>query len=290
MNGPADRPLDLPLGGLLASSEVPGLELRPGAGRPLAPDAPAVVILTALNAEYRAVRALLHDRVVERHATGTVFEVGRFREVGLRVVTAVAGEGTLNAAVVTERAVRHWRPEAVLYVGVAGGLKDDIGLGDVVVGTKIYAPHGGKEQRDAFLARPQAWEASHDLTQIARLVEYGRPWTDLLDEPPETVPAVHFKPIVAGDVVLNSRTSPLARQLHGTYNDAAAIEMESAGSAKAAQMNHGCRTLTVRGISDHADGEKTAADAAGSQPRAAAHAAAFALALVAEMAAIGLGG
>lgn len=84
--------------------------------------------------------------------------------------------------------------------------------------------------------------------------------------------------MAAGEVVLNSRETPLADQVHNYYADAAAIEMESAGTATAAHFNR-APFLTVRGISDKADGDKHSADQSGWQPRAATNAAAFAIAV-----------
>src|SRR5687767_4017073 len=83
------------------------------------------VILTALLVEYRAVRAHLTDLREETHEGGTVYERGRFEapgrawEVGLVEV----GAGNPTAAAAAERAVRHFRPDVLLFVGVAGGLK-----------------------------------------------------------------------------------------------------------------------------------------------------------------------
>ena len=59
--------------------------------------------------------------------------------------------------------------------------------------------------------------------------------------------------------------------------------MESAGAAQAAQLNRALPIITIRGISDRADGGKYEADDAGWQPVAAAHAAAFAVALLTEL-------
>jgi hypothetical protein len=81
--------------------------------------------------------------------------------------------------------------------------------------------------------------------------------------------------VAAGEIVLNSRDTPLAYQLKQNYNDAAAIEMESAGAAAAAHLSSSVPVLTIRGISDKADDRKSLSDAAGLQPVAAAHAAAF---------------
>ncbi|AGP59447.1 5'-methylthioadenosine/S-adenosylhomocysteine nucleosidase [Streptomyces rapamycinicus] len=238
-----------------------------------------VVVLTALGLEYLAVQKYLRDSELVRHGTGTVFEVGRVAGTAWRVALAEVGEGNRSAAVVTEQARQTFDPEALLFVGVAGGLKDDLALGDVVIATRVYAAHGGKEAEEGFLARPEGWAGSHALLQTARHALRGPAWHQRLNATGAPGPRVWFKPIAAGDVVLNSATAPLRGQLHTHYNDAVAIEMESAGMAHAAQIGR-LQTLTVRGISDRADGTKYAADDASHQPRAAAYAAAAALSVI----------
>lgn len=242
-----------------------------------------VVVLTALPLEYTAVRASLTElhRSTHRRA-GTGFEVGNLTGTATRIALARTGDGNASAAVLAERAITMFEPRALLFVGVAGALKDELALGDVVVATRVYAPHGGKEDAGEFLARPRAFEASHELLDLAQYLSITRSWSgSSADDAPRRF-AVHFKPIAAGEVVLNSRDTPLARQLRLHYNDAVAVEMESAGVAQAAHLNHALPTLTVRGISDRADGNKSAADFAGWQGVAAGNAAAFALTLIRE--------
>ncbi|MEV6236965.1 5'-methylthioadenosine/S-adenosylhomocysteine nucleosidase [Lentzea sp. NPDC051838] len=237
-----------------------------------------VVVLTALESEYAAVRDLLEDPAVHRHAAGTRFEVGRVRAGTGRVVLAVVGAGNGSAAVLAERAITEFRPRAVLFTGIAGALHDDLELGSVVVATKVYGYHGGFEDREGFRSRPQAWEADHELEQIARHLSREKAWRPRLS----AIPAIHFRPIAAGEVVLNSRDTPLARQLRRNYDDAAAIEQESAGTARAAQLNR-APFLAVRGISDKADGNKYETDGDGWQPIAARNAAAVTIAVAAEL-------
>jgi nucleoside phosphorylase len=244
-----------------------------------------VVILTALSLEYNAVRTHLSGVQTQTHPAGTRFEIGMLPGTRWQIALATTGDGNTTAAVLVERAISLFAPEALLFVGVAGALTDDIVLGDVVVPTRVYAYHGGRDENHEFKVRPQAWQAPHHLEQLARHVERSRSWTQLLPKDArEHPPAVHFRPIAAGEVVLNSRTSPLAQQIRRHYNDAAAIEMESAGVAQASHLNRSRPVMTVRGISDTASGNKDATDRAGWQQIAAANAAAFALALVAELA------
>jgi nucleoside phosphorylase len=215
------------------------------------------------------------------------FEIGRIPGVAMRVVLAEAGTGNQSAAVVTDRAIGSFNPAAVIFIGVAGGLHNDLAIGDLVVGTRIYDYHEGVDSDEGFLARPRSWAGTHELLELARHVSRLGGWAQRLSvadrEPKATV---HFRPIAAGSVVLKSHRGAVAEQLRRSYNDAAAIETESAGVAFASHLNR-ASTLTIRAISDRADGAKAEADRRGWQPWAARRAAAFGVALIAEIAAGG---
>lgn len=269
----------------------PTLARGHNAGRPAAtgdmkedqttgPRSGVAVVLCALNLEYQAVRAHLTSLQLREHPAGTRFEAGELAGTGWQVALAVTGPGNIGAAVIAERAITLFAPDVLLFVGVAGSLKDKVRLGDVVVATRVDAYHGGTAAED-FLARPRTWPAPHRLDQLARELDRTSSWRERLPVPsPERPPEVHFRPIAAGEVVLDSRHSALFAQLRLHNNDAAAIEMEGAGITQAAHFNDSLPALVIRGISDQADGTKAAADREGWQKRAAAHAAAFATALL----------
>ncbi|MEU9455781.1 5'-methylthioadenosine/S-adenosylhomocysteine nucleosidase [Streptomyces sp. NPDC048277] len=231
---------------------------------------PTVVVLTALALEYAAVRAHLPEREeLVRDGDGTRVEYGRPAGTEWHLALAELGEGAKTAAALTTQIIDWLEPEAVLFVGVAGSLKADIGIGDVVVGTKVYGIHGGKQTPDGFLVRPEAWPVSNALLGAARSAVRDMSGV-----------RAHFKPIASGDVVLADAGSEIAEHLRRHYNDAAAIEMEGAGAVHAAHLNGQIHALVIRGISDHADAAKHEADALGSQQRAAAQAASVAVAVL----------
>ncbi|MDQ7909728.1 penicillin-binding transpeptidase domain-containing protein [Phytohabitans sp. ZYX-F-186] len=237
------------------------------------------VVLTALDEEYDAVRAHLIDLREQRHSMGTIFEVGVLPGRQVRVALALTGQGNTVAAALAERALAMFKPKALLFVGIAGALRDGLRLGDVVVATRVYAYHGGRWEPEGFRARPRVFEAPHELEQIARSVArtFRREgWGRTLDA---GAPRILFAPIAAGEVVLNSRTSPLREQINRHYNDAAAIEMESAGAAHAAHLNQAL-AMVVRGISDLADGDKDWADVTAWRNIACENAAQVAMALI----------
>ncbi|WKX12719.1 5'-methylthioadenosine/S-adenosylhomocysteine nucleosidase [Streptomyces sp. NL15-2K] len=230
---------------------------------------PTVAVLTALSLEYEAVLDHLTDIENLTHPRyGTRARRGRLPGTPWQVALVDMGKGTLTAATLTERVLTWLNPEAVLFVGVAGGLKNDIEVGDVVVATKVYAIHGGKQTLDGLLDRPDAWRASHRLEQAAKEALRGK---------------AHFKPIAVGDVVLADADSDLAARIRTRYNDAVAIEMEGSGVAHAVHLAGEAGALIIRGISDKADADKSDRDAEGSQPRAAANAAAAAVAVLREL-------
>ena len=244
------------------------------------------VVLTALPIEFQAVREHLVDVTERIHPAGTMFYIGRLPGGQRRVALVEVGSGNRDAAVIAERAVSFLQPEFQLdllaFVGIAGGLHSDITLGDVIVPPKVHAYHGGMEDDVGFHARPDGGQASHRLLQFAKHIARGDTWWKSVPEVSRPV-RVRFRPIAAGDVVVNSRESPVARLIQRHYNDAAAIEMESAGLANASHLNDSIPFIVVRGISDAASGDKYATDREGWQTRAARHAAAFAVALLTEL-------
>jgi 8-oxo-dGTP diphosphatase len=220
-----------------------------------------------------AVSRKLIDAAIRTHEHGTRFEVGRLAGSGVEVALALVGKGTHPAAVLAERAIGEFAPAALIFVGVAGALHPNIELGDIVVATHVYAYHGGTSENDGPKSRPRVWETSHRAEQIARHLAR------------HSTARVHFGPIAAGEMVLNSRISEQARWVREHYNDALAIEMEAAGVAQAGHLSGGLPVVVVRGISDRADGTKEATDRDRWQQKAIVDAATFAIELATELAA-----
>ncbi len=242
---------------------------------------PTTVVLTALDLEYDAVRSHLTDLRTRVHPAGTHFEVGIVRGSTVRVGLAAVGAGNRAAAVLVERSMAMFHPGTILFTGVAGALHTDIQVGDVVVATRVYGYQSGAEEQGEFLARPRVWNAPHHLLQQARHVVRTDWWRRIPSAATDAQPfAIFFRPVAAGEVVLDSPTGPSVDLIRRHYNDVAAIEMESAGAAEAAHLNQAVPLLTIRGISDHADGRKIETDMTGGQSVAAAHAAAFTAALL----------
>lgn len=242
-----------------------------------------VVVLTALDVEYSAVRAHLTDLARHPHR-GTQYEAGRLGERGPLVAIVEIGAGNVGAGIEAERAVSRFQPALLLFVGVAGGLKD-AQIGDVVVGTKAYGYETGKDT-ETLLSRPDVAVASYSLEQLARAVRQDGKWLErraVTRFDPEDSFDVFVGPIAAGEKVVASLTSSTYRLIKANFNDALAVEMEAIGALRAVRANAGLEAIVVRGISDLVE-NKAASDNAGSQVVASASAAAFAAELIAQWA------
>lgn len=240
------------------------------------------VVLTALPVEYQAVRAHLSDIREVVHDRGTVYEEGTFASDGTkwRVAIVETGVGNNAAAAATERMIETFHPSVVLFVGVAGGIKD-VALGDLVAGTKVYGYHSGKAA-ETFRTRPDVGQSSFDLVQRARAEARRGTWlrrgVTLSGSPPRVI----IGAIAAGEQVVASNRSDTYRFLRSQCEDAVAVEMEGRGFLEAVHASQPVSALVVRGISDLLE-RKQAADAKGWQEIAARHAAAFAFEVLSRL-------
>ena len=167
---------------------------------------PCAVILTALAVEYQEIRKHLIHLHEETHPQGTIYERGTFSlspgqswDVGI----AEIGKGNISAARESERAINYFRPQVILFVGIAGGMKD-VQLGDVVAAIKVYSYRSGKVTT-TFRLRPNVVNVPYRLEQQLRAEARKPDWLRRIGEsPPERTPRVFVGPIAAGEKVLAS--------------------------------------------------------------------------------------
>lgn len=196
----------------------------------------------------------------------------------LTVAVIETGPGNVDAAIHVTRAEEVYRPSLVVMLGIAGGVKD-VAIGDVVASSKVYWVEGGK-QADIFRSRPDFAPVSSELVLLARAVATDGVWLGTgrghcgVWQPNDRQPHALVAPIVVSEKVVASTTTTLAELIRDNYGDAVAVDMEDFGALRAAAATERAKVIAVRGISDLLAG-KSDADEQGSQPLAAANAAAF---------------
>jgi nucleoside phosphorylase len=116
------------------------------------------------------------------------------------------GAGNPGAALEAERSIAYFKPDVILFVGVAGGIKEkEVRLGDVVASTKVYAYESGKAE-EIFKPRPEIGLAAYGLEQRAR-VEARKPDWLIRISTTDSIARVFVAPIAAGEKVMASTKS-----------------------------------------------------------------------------------
>lgn len=237
------------------------------------------VILTAIEDETRAI--LRHVANAEEVIVkGTVFHVGQFGDWDIAV--SECGAGNIRTAIVVERAIDRFGPEVACFVGVAGGVKDVV-IGDVVVATKVYGYESGKARANAFHPRPEVFLSAYTFEQRARAVRLKGGWKNRFDpQLTHTNPKIFVGAIAAGEKVIGSMRSDVAKFIKEGYGDALAVEMEGRGFLDGVHINHPVQGCVIRGVADLLD-KKEETDKAGWQLIAADAAAAVAFEMLASL-------
>ena len=163
---------------------------------------------------------------------------------GCQAVIVRSGIGKVNAAVCTQILVDEFGVDGVINTGIAGSLKAEINIGDIVLSTDVLHhdmdatgfgyPLGQIPQMDAF-----SFQADEGLRKIAR---------DVCEEVNPEIQVFEGR-IASGDqFVCDQGVKDNIVKEFSAY----AVEMEGAAIAQAAYLN-GIPFLIIRAISDKAD-------------------------------------
>ena len=199
----------------------------------------------AMEDEVRLIRADLE----EIEELDGPCELLRGRLEGTPVVLAKCGIGKVNAALAASAMVQAGAT-SIVFTGVAGAVASELGIGDVVVGTK-FSQHDADDTAfgnpiGIIPGEPPFWEPNPDLSAAV---------LDALRELEE--PRGHQ--VVAGPIVSGDQFIAQAEKvawLRATFG-ASAVEMEGAALAQAAS-HLGVPFAVVRILSDSADGDAVA--------------------------------
>lgn len=202
-------------------------------------------IIGAMDVEVAEVKAAMQDVEVKTMA-GMDFYKGTLK--GKEAVVVRSGIGKVNAAVCTQILVDHYGVDAVINTGIAGSLRNEIEIGDVVLSTDTA-------QHDM-----DATGFGYPVGQIPQMEEFSFPADETFrnlamkcckEVNPDI--GVFTGRIVSGDQFISDQVKKdwIAENFGGCCT-----EMEGAAIAQAAYLNH-VPFLIIRAISDKADNSAT---------------------------------
>lgn len=237
-----------PVPGAFAPASFPSSDTP----RPLA-------ILSALPEEQQGLEQRLTDPQPAATHAGRRFVRGRLH--GRPVVLALCGIGKVAAATTATVLAERFGVRGIVFTGVAGGLGEDVQVGDIVVAEacvqhdmdasplfpRFEVPLYGRAlfETDPALTGHLA-QAAHatlqDLPALVPAADLGR--FDL------QAPQVHCGLLASGDRFVASRQE--AALLRAAVPDALAVDMESAAVAQVC-ADYRIAFAAVRTVSDRAD-------------------------------------
>ncbi|MDW2797071.1 5'-methylthioadenosine/adenosylhomocysteine nucleosidase [Clostridium boliviensis] len=198
-------------------------------------------IIGAMDVEVAEIKESMNDVTVETIAAMDFYK-GILK--GLEAVVVRCGIGKVNAAICTQILADHYHVSAVINTGIAGSLKNEINIGDVVLSTDVVHhdmdatgfgyPAGQIPQMKEF-----SFHADENLRNLAE--------NCCKEVNPEV--GIFKGRVVSGDQFVSDRVKKT--WISDTFKGFC-TEMEGAAIAQTAHLNH-IPFLVIRAISDKAD-------------------------------------
>lgn len=167
---------------------------------------------------------------------------------GFQAVVVRSGIGKVNAAVCTQILVDEFGVDGVINTGIAGSLKAEINIGDIVLSTDVLHhdmdatgfgyPLGQIPQMDAF-----SFQADEQMRKLAK---------EVCEEVNPEIRVFEGR-VVSGDQFISSRE--VKDKIKENF-DGCCTEMEGAAIAQTAYLNQ-IPFVIIRAISDKADDSAT---------------------------------
>jgi adenosylhomocysteine nucleosidase len=184
---------------------------------------------------------------------------------GKRVVVAQTGIGKVNAAITTTLMLEHFKPQSIVFSGIAGGVDSTLLPGDIVIGTTLtYHDYGAVTDSGmvynptknpvTMQLNPLHFTCDFSLVSKALAVSKTIQLEKVQRGDNSFLPIIKSGNIVTGDVFVSSEklNHQLQYQLH-----AAATEMEGAAVAQVCWQQQ-TPFLVIRSLSDNANSKAQA--------------------------------
>ena len=203
-----------------------------------------LAVMGALDEEVEHLRSDMEISDETLHA-GIQVTHGIFK--GVDIALAQCGIGKVNATICTQMLIDLYRPDAMLFSGVAGGLLPNMTVGDIIIASHLIQydmdltafgrRHGEQPGRDRMI------ECDPDMVQEAAAAY------DAMFPDPGVGPNLMLGTIASGDRFIQDQKT--LRWLQREFA-ALATEMEGAAFGYTCHLNE-VPFVVIRGLSDTAD-------------------------------------
>lgn len=203
-----------------------------------------VAVIGALDEEISAIAAALDDTACDEAASLSVVHGSLAADSGrrVRVVATVGGMGLVAAAATTQHLIDVYRPDAVVFSGIAGNLNKALHVNDVVLG-------GTLRYLDTDMRLVGQWKPGSPSRPVDEF--HGDACLlRLADEALDAAGITHITGVIASGNYFVDTPEKIGRVLAQTGADA--VEMEGAAVAQVAARND-VPSLVIRALSDNAD-------------------------------------
>ncbi len=250
-------------------------------------------IVIALQEEFRELHDMCGPFTQHKNEKLTSY---RFKHGEYQIVAAFVGDmGQSQAGRVADRLIDAWHPESIVSMGIAGGIHDDLRVGDVYVPRQAVEyiqdakviPKPNAPSEFTLVPGGPARDADFALIEAVRNIEFGhaeiysrfvaacaQDFEQLLPNESKrkrliikdlvrpTVGVLADGHVATGPVV--GAAEAFTKWIHGHARNVKALEMETAAVFMSAQQHSNVtRAFAIRGISDYGDDRKAALDKVG---------------------------
>ena len=199
-------------------------------------------IIAAMQEEMKEIENIMQDKT-ETQIYELKFVKGTINES--EVILVQAGVGKVNAARTTQILIDNFKIDVVINIGSAASAKDDLDIGDIVIGKKLV-------QHDFDITA-----FDHPKGFISNVGQYMESDKELIEKIEGTVEQLNDKEfkikigtIASGDIFCTELS--MKNKIKDKF-DADEIEMEGAAIAQVCKLDN-IPFIVIRGISDSPNG------------------------------------
>lgn len=199
-------------------------------------------IIAAMQEEMKEIENIMQDRIETQ-----IYELKFIKGIinKSEVILVQAGVGKVNAARTTQILIDNFKIDVVINIGSAASAKDDLDIGDIVIGKKLV-------QHDFDITafdHPKGY-----ISNVGQYMESDKELVEKIEETAEQLKDNEFKikigTIASGDIFCTELS--MKNKIKDKF-DADAIEMEGAAIAQVCKLDN-IPFIVIRGISDSPNG------------------------------------